>query len=91
MPWEPLAKWGPLDSDFDELPPPSIFDFAMKRRLLVLSLLISGYSSFVTLVLILGKSPGQNGKNGPFYPYSLQMEALAINFIGKLSNHPDSI
>ena len=31
MPWEPLAKWGPLDSDFDELPPPSIFDFAMKR------------------------------------------------------------
>ena len=26
MPWEPLAGWGPLDSDFDELsPPPSTF------------------------------------------------------------------
>ena len=23
MPWEPLAEWGPLDSDFDELSPPS--------------------------------------------------------------------
>ena len=23
MPWEPLADWGPLDSDFDELSPPS--------------------------------------------------------------------
>ena len=23
MPWEPLAGWGPLDSDFDELSPPS--------------------------------------------------------------------
>ena len=22
MPWEPLAEWGPLDSDFDELSPP---------------------------------------------------------------------
>ena len=24
MPWEPLAEWGPLDSHFDELSPPSI-------------------------------------------------------------------
>ena len=24
MHWEPLAEWGPLDSDFDELSPPSI-------------------------------------------------------------------
>ena len=23
MPWDPLAEWGPLDSDFDELSPPS--------------------------------------------------------------------
>ena len=23
MPWEPLAEWGPLASDFDELSPPS--------------------------------------------------------------------
>ena len=24
MPWEPLAEWGPLDSDIDELSPPPL-------------------------------------------------------------------
>ena len=30
MPWEPLAEWGPLDSDFDELSPPSIYGLVFK-------------------------------------------------------------
>ena len=40
MPWEPLAEWGPLDSDFDELSPPS----TASPLLLLISYLALSYS-----------------------------------------------
>ena len=56
------------------------FDFAMKDIFRLLSWILSGYFSVVTLVLIVGKMvPNFNF----FYPCSLQMEFLAIKFIGK--------
>ena len=36
MPWEPLAKWGPLDSDFGDLspPPPTVIILQFSKKIL---------------------------------------------------------